>query len=285
MVGIVAIQILARVGIAAQRCPIGGQTIGDRAGSVGWPVGAVRSRAEDNDPLHAGNLAVKNFDILKALGAAFPRARRRLETDVRLAALGEARLGAGRGVSTMVAVWVGTGVGGAVIIDGKIHKGRNQNAGEIGQIQIDFRRARPGTSDGTLEGIAAKVGITRYLRKHIEQGERTVLESAIAKKDRRLKGSELKEAWESGDALTTKAVMRSAKAVGMAMANIFNVFSPELFVLGGGVTKSGTPFWEAVRRAARDTALPQVRCEIAPAMLGDDSPLWGAVAPAEDLPA
>ncbi|MGZ5429021.1 MAG: ROK family protein, partial [Thermoanaerobaculia bacterium] len=132
--------------------------------------------AEKGVMIRAGNLAVKNWNIVKALAGAFPKARRRLGHDVRLAALAEARLGAGRGASTMVAVWVGTGVGGAVIIDGRIHTGRNKNAGEIGQIQIDFRRAEPGRSDGTLEGIAAKVGITRYLQKEIERGRKTVLE-------------------------------------------------------------------------------------------------------------
>lgn len=235
--------------------------------------------AEKGVMIRAGNLAVKNFDIVKALSAAFPKARRRLENDVRLAALGEARLGAGRGVATMVAVWVGTGVGGAVIIDGKIHKGRNRNAGEIGQIQIDFRRARPGTSDGTLEGIAAKVGITRYLQKRIEQGGKTVLEKAVAKKGRRLKGSELKEAYESGDALTIRAVMRSAKAVGMAMANVFNVFSPDLFVLGGGVgVDLGVSYLKDVRKWADAFVFTQDMgsIRIVPAELGDDAGLLGA---------
>lgn len=235
--------------------------------------------AEKGVMLHAGNLAVKNFDIVKSLGVAFPRSRRRLENDVRLAALGEARLGAGRGVATMVAVWVGTGIGGAVILDGKIHKGRNRNAGEIGQTQIDFRRAKPGTSEGTLEGIAAKVGITRYLQKRIEEGESTSLEKAVTKKGRRLKGSELKEAFESGDPLTIRAVMRSAKAVGMAMANIFNVFSPELFVLGGGVgVDLGASYLKEVRKWADAFVFTQEMgsIRIVPAELGDDAGVLGA---------
>ncbi len=235
--------------------------------------------AEKGVMIRAGNLAVKNWDIVKALGGAFPKARRRLGHDVRLAALAEARLGAGRGASTMVAVWVGTGVGGAVIIDGKIHTGRNRNAGEIGQIQIDFRRAEPGKPNGTLEGIAAKVGITRYLQKRIEQGEKTVLEEAVMKKDRRLKTSELKEAFERGDALTIRAVRRSAKAVGMAMANVFNVFSPDLFVLGGGVAVDvGASYLADVRKWADAFTFTQElgKLRIEPAALGDDAGLLGA---------
>jgi glucokinase len=235
--------------------------------------------AEKGVMIRAGNLAVKNWDIVKALAGAFPKARRRLGHDVRLAALAEARLGAGRGASTMVAVWVGTGVGGAVIIDGKIHTGRNKNAGEIGQIQIDFRRAEPGKPDGTLEGIAAKVGITAWLRRRIAEGEKTCLEKAVSKKDARLKGSQLREAVEAKDALALRALARSAKAVGMAMANVFNVFSPDLFVLGGGVAVDvGTSYLADVRRWADTFAFTQElgKLRVEPASLGDDAGLLGA---------
>ena len=90
--------------------------------------------------------------------------------------------------------------------------------------QIDFRRAKPGSFDGTLESIAAKVGITAWLRRRIAEGEKTCLEKAVSKKDARLKGSQLREAVEAGDELALRALARSAKAVGLAMANVFNVF-------------------------------------------------------------
>ncbi|HSB64776.1 MAG TPA: ROK family protein [Thermoanaerobaculia bacterium] len=244
--------------------------------AVGAP-GAVD--AEKGVMLRAGNLVVKNWNIVKALGEAFPKARRRLGHDVRLAALAEARLGAGRGASTMVAVWVGTGVGGAVIIDGKIHTGRNRNAGEIGMTRIDFRRVKPGSMEGTLESIAAKVGITAWLRKRIAAGETTCLAKAVSTRDARLKGSQLRDAIEAKDALALRAVARSAKAVGLAMANVFNVFSPDLFVLGGGVAVDlGESYLSEVRRWAEAFVftkdLGSVR--ILPAALGDDAGLLGA---------
>jgi len=235
--------------------------------------------AEKGVMIRAGNLAVRNWDIVRAMGGPFPKARRRLENDVRLAALGEARLGAGRGAETMVAVWVGTGIGGAVIRGGKIHTGRNRNAGEIGQIQIDFRRAEPGRPDGTLEGIAAKVGITAWLRRKIAEGEKTFLEKAVSKSDARLKGSQLREAVEAKDALALRALARSAKAVGLAMANVFNVFSPDLFVLGGGVAVDvGAPYLADVRRWADAFTFSQElgKLRVEPAALGDDAGLLGA---------
>jgi glucokinase len=229
--------------------------------------------------LRAGNLSTKNWRILDVLRAPFPAARLRLENDVRLAALGEARLGAGRGAATMVAVWVGTGVGGAVIRDGRIHSGHNRNAGEIGMTRIDFRRVKRGTADGTLESIAAKVGITAWLRRRIAAGRKTCLATAVSKTDARLKGSQLRAAVEAGDALALRAVARSAKAVGLAMANVFNVLSPDLFVLGGGVaTDVGAPYLADVRKWATAFAFSEElgRLRVKPAALGDDAGVLGA---------
>jgi glucokinase len=235
--------------------------------------------AEKGILLRSGNLSARNWAVLDALRGSFPNARRRLENDVRLAALGEARLGAGRGAETMVAVWVGTGIGGAVIRGGKIYPGRNRNAGEIGMTRIDFRRVKPGSFEGTLESIAAKVGITAWLRRRIAEGEKTCLEKAVSKEDARLKGSQLREAVEAKDALALRALARSAKAVGLAIANVFNVFSPDLFVLGGGVAVDvGASYLSDVRKWADMFAFSQElgKLRIEPAALGDDAGLLGA---------
>jgi glucokinase len=230
--------------------------------------------------LRANNLAVKGFSVPKLIGRAFPNAKSvKLENDVRLAALGEARMGAGKGSRCLVAVWVGTGVGGAVLFDGKLWTGRNQNAGEIGQTQLDFRRAIPGKPDGTFEAIAAKVGITSYLRKKIDGGGKTSLKKVVNTEGARLKGSQLKEALEQGDELTKRAVARSAKAVGMVIANTFNVLSPDLFVLGGGVgTDLGDGYLSEVRKWAKDFAFTTElgSVEVVPAALGDDAGILGA---------
>jgi glucokinase len=235
--------------------------------------------------LKAANLNAANWNVVKAVGTAFPGAAGRIENDVRLAALAEARLGAGRGANVMVAVWVGTGVGGAVIMNGKIHTGHNRNAGEIGHTQIDFRRASPGSIDGTLEGTAAKVGIAAYLKRRIDRGDRTELEKAVSKKDVRLKGSQLKEAWEEGDELARRALQRSARAVGIAMANVWNILSPDVFVLGGGVASDvGPVYLDEVRKWADAFAFTQDlgKIRVEPAGLGDDSGLLGAALYARD---
>ena len=120
--------------------------------------------------LRAMNLGVERWEVPSALEPAFPGIPKRLENDVRVAALGEARLGAAKGERLVVAIWVGTGIGGAVVLDGKLWLGRNRNAGEIGQCFVDLKKAGDGTIDGTLEGIGAKIGMTAFMRRTDREG-------------------------------------------------------------------------------------------------------------------
>ncbi len=86
-----------------------------------------------------------------------------------------------------------------------------------------------------------------------------------------------------GDELSVELLDRSARALGVGIGNAANFVNPQRFILGGGVTKSGERWWQVVRETARQTALPEVQFEIIPAALGDDAPLWGAVALALDM--
>jgi glucokinase len=84
-----------------------------------------------------------------------------------------------------------------------------------------------------------------------------------------------------GDQAARRILERGAWALGVGIGNAANLINPRLFVLGGGVTKSGEQWWTTVRRAAGDTALAEVHFDVVAAALGDDAPLWGAVALAE----
>lgn len=90
------------------------------------------------------------------------------------------------------------------------------------------------------------------------------------------------QAAAQGDDLAWEALEVAAWGLGVGIGNTANLVNPERFVLGGGVTKSGERWWEVVRRVAHETALPQVHFDVVPAALGDDSPLWGGIALAED---
>ncbi|HRY45546.1 MAG TPA: ROK family protein [Thermoanaerobaculia bacterium] len=232
--------------------------------------------AERTTLLRAMNLGVERWPVAASLEPHFPGVPKRLENDVRAAALGEARFGAAKGERLVVAIWVGTGIGGAVLLDGDLWLGRNRNAGEIGQSFVDLKKA--GSFDGTLEGIGAKVGMTAFLRRRIERGEKTVVARAVLEKDGRLKGSEVRKALAAGDALVERALARSARAVGVAIGTLWNVFSPDLFVLGGGIAEDvGEPYVEQVRAAAGRyaffTDLAEVR--VVRSALGDDAGILG----------
>jgi glucokinase len=90
------------------------------------------------------------------------------------------------------------------------------------------------------------------------------------------------QAVAQGDDLAWEALEVAAWALGVGIGNAANLINPQRFILGGGVTKAGERFWETIRRVARETAMPEVRFDVVPALLGDDAPLWGAVALAED---
>jgi glucokinase len=91
-------------------------------------------------------------------------------------------------------------------------------------------------------------------------------------------GETVAKAAAAGDVEASQILERGARALGVGIGNAANLVNPQLFLLGGGVTKAGERWWSAVRQAARDTALPEVAFAIEPAGLGDDAPLWGAVA-------
>ena len=211
-----------------------------------------------------------------------------IDNDANVAALGELRFGAGAGCESLMYITVSTGVGGGLILDGRIWHGADGMAGEIGHVVVD--PAGPTClcgKRGCVERLASGPYIAQDVREQLcaqPHSGRILRELAGGHVDA-VSAQTVAEAAALGDALALAALERAGRALGISIGNTANLLNPQRFILGGGVTKSGLAFWDSVRRAARQTALPQVRCEIVPALLGDDAPLWGAVALAEDLPA
>ena len=173
-----------------------------------------------------------------------------LENDVHMAMRGEWRMGAGRGFRNLVGLWIGTGVGGCVISEGRVVTGINRNAGELGHMIVDASRARPGSDAGSLEWEASKSGIVRWLRRQIRGGRRSILRSR-AFGPARLHSRDLGDAYRAGDRLAVEAVERSARHAGIAIANLFNALAPEVFVLGGGIVQDvGGSYVRLAREAA-----------------------------------
>lgn len=209
-----------------------------------------------------------------------------IDNDANVAALGEYRFGAGEGYDSLLYITISTGVGGGWILNGKPWRGVEGMAGEIGHTVVD--PAGPVClcgKRGCVERLASGPYMAQQVREQLE-GDRDkgrLLRELAGNNLEAIAPPLISEAAARGDEVAKEAIARAGWAVGVAIGNAANLINPQLFVLGGGVTKAGELFWETLRRVARETALPEVKFAIAPAKLGDEAPLWGAVALAEQL--
>jgi glucokinase len=231
-----------------------------------------------------------------------------VDNDANVAALGEWRFGAGQGCRSLFYVTVSTGIGGGWILDGQIYHGADSLAGEIGHMTV-----QPGGPvcacgrRGCLEAVAAGPTIARRAKERLMAaqtsevfgdfgslglvGEHRQLYAAPGALLHQLVGGDVgaitaqhvSQAAEAGDELAQQVLEEAARALGFGIGCAIALMNPERVVVGGGVAKSGERYFEVVRTAARENVLSGMRVDIVPAALGDDAPLWGAVALAEDL--
>lgn len=158
-----------------------------------------------------------------------------LGNDVNFGGLGEVAYGAARKATSAFAAFVGTGLGGALVLDGAIVNGAHGFAGELGHVPAPFGAARCGCGRlGCLETVASKTGIARLIAGYRKAGMRCLLTSEGG----RLRSSDLLRAWQAGCPATRKAVGESARALGWGLAVVSMSFDPEVFVLGGGVMEA-----------------------------------------------
>ncbi len=188
--------------------------------------------------------------------------------DVQAHALGEARHGAARGARTCVMIAAGTGVGGAVIAHGKLVRGRNGFAGEIGHMPCNQAVGIPCVCGGSghLELVASGSGIeARYAELAGEQ----------------VGGAEISRRNAEGDELAHKVIMQAGIALGEAIAGVTNLLDPDMVVIGGSVTAAGSA-WRAAVDQGFQRQIPEAQRDlpIMDALLGSNAPLVGA---AEDL--
>jgi glucokinase len=227
----------------------------------------------------SANLNVKNYAIGPELSAALERPVL-VRNDVRVGGYAEFRLGAGRGFRQIIAAFVGTGIGGCLILDGQIVNGSTGNAGELGHMVIKAGGPRCGCGlRGCMEALASKTAINRRIDKAVRKGLPTVLAEKMARRGGKLKSRDLAEAVTSKDLLALKEVQRAAHFLGIGLGSLINVFGPEIVIVGGGVAGAlGEPYVEMVRAAARTRILidPQETIRIERAALGDDAGILGA---------
>lgn len=190
-----------------------------------------------------------------------------LENDANAAGLGEALFGAGRGLADILYVNIGTGVGGAVIIAGRVHHGAHSNAGELGHVVVD-PAGPPCTCGkrGCVEALCSGDAIGRMAQERLGRADIT--------------GRRVGELAMQGDAVAREIVGRAAAWMGLALAAAVNLLDPAAVILGGGVPEMGETYLAPVREAflAHVMDLPAQRTPLLPAQLGYDAGVIGAAA-------
>ena len=207
-----------------------------------------------------------------------------VDNDANVAALGEHRFGAGEGHHTLFYITISTGVGGGWILNNHPWRGVAGMAGEIGHmvVQPDGPICLCGKR-GCVERLASGSYMAQEARENLSKHTSVILRRLVDNNLDLITGKTVSEAANAGDELAQNILLTGAWALGVGIGNIANLINPQLFILGGSVTKSGKLWWDKVRQVARATALPEIDFTILPAALGDDAPLWGAVALAESL--
>lgn len=197
--------------------------------------------------------------------------------DANVAALGEFRFGAGRVVRTMVMLTLGTGIGGGIILDGKLWTGATGGAGEIGHIIIAAGGRGGAAAYGSLESMGQIAAITERAARKMSEGRKTSLAEKVAYDWHLLTPKDIADAAAEGDAVAIEVFEETGYYVGLGIASMVNLLNPEMVVVGGGVAQAGDLILEPIRRSARANAIKTMIdvCPIVPAELGDDAGIYG----------
>lgn len=226
----------------------------------------------------APNLGWRDFPLRLRIaeGLGIPAV---LDNDANCAALGEWWQGAARRTSDAVCLTIGTGIGGGIIIDGKLYHGASSAAGELGHTTIDVggRRCKCGNY-GCIEAYASGPAIAARAVEALEAGAASTLPGMVGGDAARITAQTVYDAAYAGDELALDVVRDTAVYLGAAIANFINIFNPEVVVVCGGVTKAGEKLFHPLQREVAKRAFkPAVEvCQIVPGQLDGTAGVLGA---------
>jgi len=198
-----------------------------------------------------------------------------IENDANAAALGEQWRGAAKDIGSMIFLTLGTGVGGGIVLDGRIWHGADGMAGEIGHMTIVPQGRTCGCGNtGCLEMYASSRGIVMNFM------ESAAAECAAAGERSGITSAEVYQAARTGDARALCAMQEMGRSLGIGIANLINIFNPEMVVIGGRVKDAWDLFIDATKAEIKKRAFryPAERTRIVPSLLGDDAGMVGAAA-------
>ncbi len=229
--------------------------------------------------LFTPNLPWRNYDLAGAMRKQFG-VPFFVGNDVNLGVLGEYKFGAAQGYRNVAGFFVGTGLGGGLILNGSLFTGNQFKAAEYGHMILDPEGPLCNCGQrGCLEAFSSKQGMSAYIRQQVSRGRETMMAEAV--QDGVFRSKKLKKALAAGDAVAVEAVDRACHYLAVATGNIINTLSPDLVLYGGGVIEAvGEIFLEKVLREVDRYCMPAIRStvDIKIASLGDDSILYGDLA-------
>lgn len=221
------------------------------------------------------NLGLHNFNPVTILKEYFPNIKIAAVNDANAAALGEQWKGSGQGYQSICMVTLGTGVGGAVILDGKLRYGANGMSGELSHIPLNPEETDLCTcgAKGCIDQIASATGIVRHAKKVLETGT----DDSVLRKQRCLSAKMIIDAAKQGDQVADQIVRHCMKYLAKALAAVTYIVDPEAFIVGGGVSNAGEylinmiqEYYDSCITLSKKTAL------VVKASLGNDAGIYGA---------
>lgn len=224
------------------------------------------------------NLGWRNFPLrdLVANALGLPA---ELDNDANAATIGEWWVGAGKDVETMIGVTLGTGIGGGIVLGGKIYHGVSDVAGEIGHMSIDStgRKCKCGNY-GCLEAYASGPAIAARAVEGLQTGEQSLLPDLVDGELSRITAETVYEGIVAGDAFAREVMRDTAKFLGSGLASLINILNPEMIVISGGVTRAGEHLLEPLRNEVRRRAFRNAfeACRIVTSDLGSMAGVIGA---------
>jgi len=275
--------VVARVVAAAEECLAEAFRTqgGSRDQVAGMGIGAPGPlNRKTGVLLEAPNLGWRDFPLRDLLSSAL-NLPAEVDNDANCATFGEWWLGAGRGASTLVGLTLGTGIGGGLVLNGELHHGASDAAGEFGHTTIDStgRKCKCGNY-GCLEAYASGPNIAARAVEGMEAGVETVLGDLVGGDLTKITAATVYEGVVLGDSYAHEVMKETAKFLGVGVANLVNSLNPDAVVIAGGVTRAGDhlflPLIKEVRRRAFRSAVDA--CRILPAALPETAGVIGAAA-------
>jgi glucokinase len=234
--------------------------------------------------LHTPNLPWVNVPLASMLSERLDDLPVFIENDVNLGTYGESVFGAGKGAQDVIGIFVGTGIGGGLVLEGRLRQGWRKACAEIGHMTLMAEGPVCGCGKrGCAEALASRTAIERDIWAGIKMGRESLIPELLKGDSReRLTSGALAEAYLKGDPLVTEVLGKTQFYLGLLTASVVNFVDPEMVILGGGVIEAlGESFLVPIRAVAYQYFINQDGAKdvaIVPAKLGDNAALLGAAA-------